>query len=65
MTEAPEETRDGAEIICPWCGYRHRDAWEMVDYNERSIDGECEECEKPIRYHVYVSHTYICEPITE
>ena len=36
----------------------------MVDYqSEEWREGECAECEKPIRYRVHVSHTYICEPM--
>ena len=62
---APEsETRDYAGIVCPWCGHRHRDSFEMVDFtNESSVDGECASCEKPIRFRGEVHHSYICEPI--
>jgi hypothetical protein len=30
-------------VICPWCGYRHPDSWEISDG-----DTECHECGEPI-----------------
>ena len=58
------ETRNHWTVQCSWCGHQHRDVSEMVDYqSEEWREGECAECEKPIRYRVHVSHTYICEPM--
>lgn len=60
-----EETRTRDAIVCPWCYYRHRDVTEMVDHTKEDDvrEGQCHECEKPIRYHVKTSHVYVCEPI--
>lgn len=29
------------EVICPWCGYKYTDSWEMSDGEH-----ECPECEQ-------------------
>lgn len=42
----PEETCDGYWMICPHCGHRHRDAWEMVGGDEEEREHDCDECGK-------------------
>jgi len=41
------------EIICPWCGYRHSDSWEI----EPGLR-ECENCEKSFYAERNVEVTY-------
>jgi transposase-like protein len=56
MTIEVMKTIDGTKtyttdnIVCPWCGYEHRDSWEMSDG-----DYECHGCEKPISVTSYSS----------
>lgn len=39
----PIETDYQDEIVCPHCGYRHRDSWEV---NSDDTNLECEDCGK-------------------
>ena len=45
---AVEDTRDGEWVTCPYCGYKHGDAWEWCN-EENPQDTECSGCGKTFR----------------
>lgn len=47
------------EAICPYCGYKHRDSWEMSE-GERN----CPDCEKVFDLVRNVEVTYSTEKVT-
>lgn len=44
-------------MVCPHCGHKHRDSWEIFPNSE---DGEydCEECSKRFLWHRLIEITY-------
>lgn len=42
------------EIVCPWCGYKHGDSWEMGDEDTH----ECDECENTFSHYRDIEVTY-------
>ena len=42
------------EVVCPHCGYEHRDSWELSDAGEH----ECDNCGEPFLIERIVSVTY-------
>jgi DNA-directed RNA polymerase subunit RPC12/RpoP len=55
------DTRSTAEAVCPHCGYKFRDSYELVHELEGSFDTECPECEKPLHGRQNVTITYTTE----
>lgn len=61
MTEIDHEYTD--EAVCPYCGYKYSDSWELSDEGTT----ECEECGKEFGFSREVSVSYStkrvrCEP---
>ena len=45
------------EIVCPYCGYKFMDSWEVgVGYEDG--DTECDKCDGPFRWSRHISITY-------
>ena len=42
-----KETSDGCFVICPHCGHKHRDGWEMTGNDEDRHEHNCGECDQP------------------
>ena len=42
-----------SEVICPHCGYQHRDSWEMSEGEQ-----ECPDCERKYEISKYVEVSY-------
>lgn len=62
MSEKSIDCEGTNEIVCPHCGYEHRDSWEL----ERDDgDTECHSCEKPFQYSRLTSVTYSSNKPTE
>jgi len=40
------ETQYTHEIVCPYCGYKFCDSWEMNQGEEGDDDAECPSCER-------------------
>lgn len=38
------KTDDSEYVICPYCGYKHGDAWEWAAQETEGDRMECEEC---------------------
>lgn len=49
----PIDTKYESEAICPWCGYRHSDSWEMSEGEH-----ECHDCERRFELSKCVEVTY-------
>jgi len=47
------ETDYEDDVVCPHCGYKHGDSWEMQDGKH-----DCPECEKPFDLERHVSVTF-------
>lgn len=44
---AEHDTDYTDEVVCPWCGYEHKDSWEIsFDAAEMVKSFDCEKCEK-------------------
>lgn len=54
------EQFDNEDIICPYCEYRHKDAWEYYLEQERMTQIECcnEDCEKEFNVILEIETTY-------
>lgn len=50
------------EVVCPYCGYKDRDSWELSDN-----DGEtyCGRCDKEFAYTRNISISYCTSKIEE
>jgi hypothetical protein len=58
----PEE-RYGDEIICPWCGAKMEDSWEMARHDDCGIT-DCELCGKRYEWTQIVDVNYSTIPVT-
>ena len=57
-------TRDSCFVICPFCGYKHGDAWELCDEDATRMD--CQGCEKEFICYAEHSVDYIAQvPLTD
>ena len=54
----PEETRDSSTAVCPYCGYRHRDMYEVLQKDYEDYEFECGECERKIRTTLTIHHCF-------
>ncbi len=43
------------ELVCPWCGYKDPDSWELADEDG---EYECPNCGHVFEYVSEISHTY-------
>lgn len=58
------ETTNKNEIICPFCGYEHRNSYEKVDNeDEDTQEIECSKCGKEIKVwvEIYVKYSSQCK----
>jgi hypothetical protein len=51
--------------ICPWCGYRLGDAWELDLHDGDTTEVDCGKCEKAYRVTASVSISYSTQRWTE
>ena len=58
-------TYDAHYVICPYCEYKHGDAWEITGNDERERKMECEGCGKAFLCWADVSTYYGAEPIED
>jgi hypothetical protein len=58
------DTQYTSDPVCPWCGYKYMDAWEleMGDGSEQVI--ECGECEREYKVECVISVDYCTEKWT-
>ena len=51
---------DSEDIICPYCGYRHKDGWDYDLEQERTEQFDCcnEDCEKEFNVILEIETTY-------
>lgn len=56
MEEIDHEYTD--EIVCPWCGYKYSDSWELT---QNDGEEECRECRKSFSYYRDIKTTYNTE----
>ena len=45
-------------VVCPHCGYKDRDSWEIGGGEEGGFDHECASCGELMRVERHVSVTY-------
>lgn len=56
------EHHNTTHIVCPHCGYAHRDSWEVNDGEEGWFgDRECGDCGKVFTGQRHISVTYSTE----
>ena len=55
----PEETFDRDGVVCPYCGHKYRDSWELGDGGEGCGETECGSCDREFIWvrHISVSYT--------
>ncbi len=60
-----QDTQYQNEVICPHCGYVHRDSWEIDfgGYGDGEITMECANCDEPMVVTRQVEVTYSTEPV--
>lgn len=51
-------------IVCPHCGYRHKDSWEIADGDDYG-ETTCAKCEKPFQWSRFERVTYTTKTTTE
>jgi hypothetical protein len=62
----PEETHDHEGVICPYCGYKDRDSWELGDDGgEGSGETDCGSCERTFIWSRHISISYTGKPMKE
>lgn len=64
-TDEPIDCSYTDEIVCPHCGYEHRDSWERNDGDEGTFETECGECERMFECRRCVSISYVSREIPE
>ena len=47
-----------SEIVCPYCGYMHRDSWDMWPNDREENDIYCHHCDRDFTVSRDVSITY-------
>ena len=58
------ETADRYFVICPHCGYKNRDAWEMTGNDEDKHEHDCGECGKPFECWAVTSILYYADVLS-
>ena len=61
--EIDHEFKDN--IVCPHCGFEHRDSYEWGQWNDECGEGECSECEKPFKWSREISVSYSTKKLGE
>jgi DNA-directed RNA polymerase subunit RPC12/RpoP len=59
MTEFKTENTE--KIVCPYCGYAHKDSWEYNDSSGTRV--ACHSCAEEFELHVEVSVEYTTERV--
>lgn len=57
-----QETSDGHNLICPYCGGRHSDSYEYFTFKDDAVV-ECGHCERDFSASRVVDVTYEARPI--
>lgn len=52
------DCNDTPDVICPYCGTKQSDSWELFLDGDDMIKAECEGCTKTFSVVQYVSVTY-------
>jgi hypothetical protein len=50
-----------AHLVCPHCGHKHDDSWEMGNGEEGDWDDECHSCGKALRAQRHITVKYSTE----
>lgn len=45
-------------LVCPYCGYQHRDTFEIEDAEEASKESYCDSCGKMFFYETETRRTF-------
>ncbi len=56
------------DITCPHCGHDHEDYWEWIEWDERYLLHDCDDCGKEFALRIETTHSYrtaVLEPETE
>lgn len=53
---------DDCCVVCPHCGYKHGDAWEMFQFSDAEREFTCNECEVIFICFATVRTTYFSKP---
>lgn len=59
----PSDTYDARYVICPYCGHKHGDAWEITGNEESVRKIDCDGCGKEFQCWADVSVWYAAEAI--
>ncbi len=54
LSDEETEVRDTYDIVCPWCGHIHRNAWDFPDEGEH----DCDSCEKMFEFEAAVTRKF-------
>ena len=57
-------TRDGCNVVCPYCGYEHGDAWEWCP-SDIPKEEPCDGCGKTFKCWAEYDVQYIAEEMTQ
>lgn len=49
-------------LVCPYCGYKHRDTFEIDDAEEASKKSYCDSCGKTFAYATETRRTFSSWP---
>lgn len=52
------DTAFQGQIVCPYCGHRHEDSWEMAGNDEEDVECDCYACDKTFRVTTHISIKY-------
>ncbi len=63
MSKSKYDTEYTPDPICPHCGAKQRDAWEMFDEWDDHVEVDCWNCEKSIYIERQVSVEYSTYPV--
>jgi ribosomal protein L37AE/L43A len=58
MSEKEIDTEYTSDPVCPWCGHKYADAWELNLNDGDDTVLECGECEKSFKATAYISVDY-------
>lgn len=62
MIDMTDEVRDDKAAVCPYCGYRLPDTWELNHDQECHIM-DCEKCGRKFLLSIQVKCEYITEKL--
>lgn len=64
MSAEPEETSDWQGLVCPYCEYLDRDAFELAR-DGSSGETECKQCDRKFEWSIETYTTYCGKPIAK